>query len=236
MSGGSRRGPPKHQNQYVWKPNAGKKINETEVGGKYRPLSEITGVCPRCKDQIEWKRRYGKYKPLAEPSKCQRCSKRAVRQAYHKLCHGCAKEQNVCAKCCSQVGQLIGRDSSELEEEQKMLEEAIKNARERDRRSLLRAMNKGKSDSGSDKEKSMIPKVSKVGELYPSTTLEEYNKSCKDRNGESDHLDDSDNSNSVGEFGDDNDEDDVEEDGHDDDVEEDGKAEEGVRATGSPGH
>ncbi|KAI7985268.1 Uncharacterized protein C9orf85 [Camellia lanceoleosa] len=80
--------PPKHQNKFAWKPNAGVKINETEVGGKFRPLSDVTGVCHRCKDQIEWKHKYGKYKPLTEPAKCQRCSKRAVRQAYHNLCTG----------------------------------------------------------------------------------------------------------------------------------------------------
>nr|ACU16209.1 unknown [Glycine max] len=138
-SGAKRSGPPKHQNKYAWKPNAGRKINETEVGGRFRPLSEITGVCPRCKDQIEWKRRYGKYKPLLQPAKCQRFSKRAVRQAYHSLCPGCAKEHGVCAKCCCNTKQIVGRDISEVEAEQKMLEEAIKNSRERERRSLLRA-------------------------------------------------------------------------------------------------
>ena len=97
---GSRQGPPKHQNKFAWKPNAGVKINETvlkqiieylilnshfwkktfylgkryfilwqEVGGRFRPLSEVTGVCLRCKEQIEWKRRYGKYKSLTEPAK-----------------------------------------------------------------------------------------------------------------------------------------------------------------------
>ncbi|KAH9676810.1 hypothetical protein KPL70_019288 [Citrus sinensis] len=138
-SNSSRRGAPKHQNRYAWKPKAGQKINEREVGGKLRPYPEITGVCPRCKDQIDWKRRYGKYKPLSEPAKCQRCTKRAVRQAYHNLCPGCAKEQNVCAKCCSRVDRVIGRDLAEVEAEQKMLEAALKNARERDRRILLRA-------------------------------------------------------------------------------------------------
>ncbi|KAE8730477.1 transcription factor MYB59-like [Hibiscus syriacus] len=136
----SRRGPPKHQNSYAWKPNAGVKINEKEVGGKLRPYSEITGVCPRCREQIDWKRRYGKYKPLTEPAKCQLCTKRNVRQAYHNLCSGCAKEQKVCAKCRCHVDQIVGRDSADVEEEQKMLEEAIKNARERDRRTLLRAV------------------------------------------------------------------------------------------------
>ncbi|CAN4079484.1 unnamed protein product [Withania somnifera] len=135
-----RKGPPKHQNKIAWKPNAGIKINETEVGGRFRPLSEITGVCPRCKDQIDWKRKYGKYKPLTEPAKCQKCSKRNVRQAYHNLCTGCAKEHKVCAKCSCRVDQVVGRDISEVEAEKKALEEAIKNARERDRRSLLRAV------------------------------------------------------------------------------------------------
>ncbi|KAK4749194.1 hypothetical protein SAY87_026643 [Trapa incisa] len=176
----TRRGPPKHQNQYAWKPNAGRKINETEVGGKLRPLSEITGVCPRCKEQIEWKRRYGKYKPLNEPAKCQQCSKRNVRQAYHNLCTGCAKGQNVCAKCRCKVQSIVGRDPSEVEEEQKMLEEAIKNARERDRRTLLRAMNRSKS---SNSDKTASEKISKVGELFPSSSLDDYAKSRRTGSG-----------------------------------------------------
>lgn len=167
----SKKGPPKHQNGYAWNPNANRKKNETEVGGKLRPYSEITGVCSRCKDQIEWKRKYGKYKPLVEPSKCQQCSKRTVRQAYHSLCSACAKENNVCAKCSCRVDRIIGRDCSEVEAEQKMLEEAIKNSRERDRRSLLRAMNKGKSHS---LLKTSTTEESKVGELFPSASLEHY--------------------------------------------------------------
>ncbi|XVF71285.1 hypothetical protein PTKIN_Ptkin12aG0024700 [Pterospermum kingtungense] len=170
----SRRGPPKHQNRYGWKPNAGHKINEKEVGGKLRPFSEITGVCPRCREQIDWKRRYGKYKPLTEPAKCQLCSKRNVRQAYHNLCSGCAKEQKVCAKCRCCVDQIVGRNSEEVEEEQKMLEEAIKNARERDRRTLLRAMNKSNS-KGSSKT-TTNKENGRVGEIFPSTSLEEYAK------------------------------------------------------------
>ncbi|EOY03767.1 hypothetical protein QUC31_017584 [Theobroma cacao] len=185
----SRRGPPKHQNHYAWKPNAGIKINETEVGGKLRPFSEITGVCPRCKEQIDWKRRYGKYKPLAEPAKCQLCSKRNVRQAYHNLCSGCAKEQKVCAKCRCRVDQIVGRDSADVEEEQKMLEEAIKNARERDRRTLLRAMSKSKS-KGSSKT-TTNKENGRVGEIFPSTSLEEYAKLGRKDDGNHDDCYDS---------------------------------------------
>ncbi|KAH0881712.1 hypothetical protein HID58_069106 [Brassica napus] len=174
---GSRQGPPKHQNKFAWVPNAGVKINETEVGGRFRPLSEITGVCHRCREQIAWKRKYGKYKKLTEPAKCQKCLKRNVRQAYHKLCTGCAKEQKVCAKCYSSSEQIMGRDIYEVEAEQKLLDETIKNARERDRRTLLRAMNKDSNPKKSDEEATRSDS-SKVGDVFPSTSLEEYaNKS-----------------------------------------------------------
>ncbi|KAL7221451.1 hypothetical protein ACSBR1_023416 [Camellia fascicularis] len=185
----SRKGPPKHQNKFAWKPNAGVKINETEVGGKFRPLSDVTGVCHRCKDQIEWKRKYGKYKPLTEPAKCQRCSKRAVRQAYHNLCTACAKEQHVCAKCSCRVDRIIGRDISEVEAEQKMLDEAIKNARERDRRTLLRAMNKGKSLS-STSEKSLMDNGSKAGELLAAESVGEDAESSRDDEDDNDSEED----------------------------------------------
>ncbi|KAK2986301.1 hypothetical protein RJ640_021870 [Escallonia rubra] len=181
MSGGGRQGPPKHQNKYAWKPNAGVKINETEVGGRFRPLSDVTGVCLRCKEQIEWKRKYGKYKALTEPAKCQRCSKRAVRQAYHNLCNACAKEHNVCAKCSCRVERIIGRDSSEVEAEQKSLEEAISNARERERRTLLRAMNKGTSLTPA---KTPTTDGSKAGNLFTAASLEEYAQSSKDDDGD----------------------------------------------------
>ncbi|XP_047948740.1 uncharacterized protein C9orf85 homolog isoform X2 [Salvia hispanica] len=181
MSSGGGRGPPKHQNKFAWKPNGGVKINPTELGGQLRPFSDITGVCYRCKEQIDWKRKYGKYKPLSEPAKCQRCSKRNVRQAYHNLCAGCAKEHHVCAKCSCRVDKIIGRDILEVEAEQKTLEEAIKNARERDRRSLLRAMNKEKSKGSAS---TPAPDASKAGDLFTIQSLEEYAEYSRDGEGE----------------------------------------------------
>ncbi|GJN17590.1 hypothetical protein PR202_gb04669 [Eleusine coracana subsp. coracana] len=169
-----RQGPPKHQNSYAWKPNLGKKINETEPGGRFRPLSEITGVCQRCRDQIDWKRRYGKYKPIVEPTKCQKCSKRNVRQAYHNVCRDCSKNLGICAKCCTCVNNLVGRDVNEEESERKALDEAIRGARERERRTLLRIMNKNKGKGG---ESGSVPKIadrSREGDLFPVTSLDEY--------------------------------------------------------------
>ncbi|KAL5725809.1 hypothetical protein ACHQM5_008909 [Ranunculus cassubicifolius] len=156
----SRQGPPKHQNRVAWDPARFQEKNESEVGSKQRPYSDITGVCPRCKTQIEWKRKYGKYKPLIEPAKCQKCTKRAVRQAYHNLCSACAKNLNVCAKCSCQVERIIGKDLAEVEAEKKALEEALKHARERDRRTILRAMTKGQA--GSSAKPSMDEEDSKA--------------------------------------------------------------------------
>lgn len=181
-----RHGPPKHQNSYAWKPNLGRKINETEPGGRFRPLSEITGVCQRCRDQIDWKRRYGKYKPIVEPAKCQKCGKRAVRQAYHNVCRDCSKDLGICAKCCTRVNELVGKDVNEEESERKALEEAIKGARERERRTLLRIMNKGK---GAESAPLSVPKIadrSREGDIFPAATLDEYAEQAREQEDDTD--------------------------------------------------
>nr|GEX27998.1 hypothetical protein [Tanacetum cinerariifolium] len=111
---------------------------------------------------------------LSTPSDiCQKCTKRAVRQAYHNLCNACAKEHHVCAKCSCRVERIVGRDITEVEAEQKMLQEAISNAREREKRSLLRAMNKGKSET-KDKEQDPIDNPDKAGDLFKAESLEAY--------------------------------------------------------------
>nr|POF03359.1 hypothetical protein CFP56_62313 [Quercus suber] len=51
----------------------------------------------------------------------------AVTESTSPLPNGCAKEQSVCTKCRCCVGRIVGRDSSEVEAKQKLLDEAIKN-------------------------------------------------------------------------------------------------------------
>ncbi|GKB67850.1 hypothetical protein Tco_0929262 [Tanacetum coccineum] len=65
------------------------------------------------------------------------------------------------------------RDITEVEAEQKMLQEAISNAREREKRSLLRAMNKGKSET-KDKEQDPTDNPDKAGDLFKAESLEAY--------------------------------------------------------------
>ena len=59
----------------------------------------LVGVCSRCKEKLEWKKKYDKYKPLTVPKKCVSCSEKRVRQAYYRLCQECAETSHVCAKC-----------------------------------------------------------------------------------------------------------------------------------------
>jgi hypothetical protein len=48
---------------------------------------------------IEWKKQYRKYKPLAQPRKCNICQQKTVVLAYHVVCDPCAIERKICAKC-----------------------------------------------------------------------------------------------------------------------------------------
>ncbi|CAI6010260.1 unnamed protein product [Closterium sp. NIES-65] len=85
-------------------------------------------------------RRYGKYKPLTEPAKCQACGKRNVKDAYHAICRACAQEKGLCAKCRQPTKEIVQDGAAVRENEMKQLEEALGRLRERERRSLLRAV------------------------------------------------------------------------------------------------
>jgi len=57
------------------------------------------GVCPKCHDIIEWRKKYRKYKPLKVPNKCQICEQKTVTRAYHVICSPCSQRTGTCAKC-----------------------------------------------------------------------------------------------------------------------------------------
>lgn len=57
------------------------------------------GLCQRCKDVLEWKVKYNKYKPLTQPRKCVKCLQKTVKDAYHIICKPCALKLELCAKC-----------------------------------------------------------------------------------------------------------------------------------------
>ncbi|KAJ8734785.1 hypothetical protein PYW08_014035 [Mythimna loreyi] len=131
-----RKRPQKHQNKTAFKNDLHDKSHKT----KFLNSLEITGVCKRCKDILEWKIKYKKYKPLTAPRKCVACEQKTVKHAYHMLCSKCASDKKTCAKCCKPVE---SEDSSVVEEPQSTdLKAMLKDLPERKRRTIMRIINK----------------------------------------------------------------------------------------------
>ena len=61
------------------------------------------GVCDRCREKVQWRFRYDKYKPLTKPATCQRCKNKAVHKAYRNMCDPCAIKSKECPSCCKDI-------------------------------------------------------------------------------------------------------------------------------------
>lgn len=101
-----RKRPQKHQNRTAFKND----LHDTSHKTKFLNSLEVTGVCKRCKDIIEWKIKYKKYKTLTAPRKCVTCEQKTVKYAYHLMCTQCANDKQICAKCCKPVEVLYYQD------------------------------------------------------------------------------------------------------------------------------
>ncbi|XP_050436478.1 uncharacterized protein C9orf85 homolog [Adelges cooleyi] len=87
--------PQKHQNRFAFKNN----LHDTNIRTKRLNAVQITSVCPRCKDILEWKIKYKKYKMLKAPKNCNKCHNKCVKQPYHTSCHQCSSDLAICPKC-----------------------------------------------------------------------------------------------------------------------------------------
>ena len=96
--GGGSKGGQKYQNSVAYKAGRYGETRQTKLAAAL-PLA---GICARCKEKIEWKKQYGKYKPLSAPKTCVECQEKRVKQAYYRLCQVCAERKQVCAKCGAQ--------------------------------------------------------------------------------------------------------------------------------------
>ncbi|KAL7560161.1 hypothetical protein ACA910_013171 [Epithemia clementina (nom. ined.)] len=76
---------PAHQNKFAFRHNPKSKTTEKILS------SPNVHVCRRCHDKIEWRKQYRKYKPLTQPSKCNICSQKNVKAAYHSICAKCSQ-------------------------------------------------------------------------------------------------------------------------------------------------
>ncbi|KAM5194841.1 uncharacterized protein C9orf85 homolog [Mantella aurantiaca] len=87
--------PQKHKNVAVYKNDKYDSSSRTKmINSKLHD-----GVCQHCKDVLEWRVKFSKYKPLSQPKKCVKCLQKTVKEAYHIICKPCAIQLELCAKC-----------------------------------------------------------------------------------------------------------------------------------------
>ena len=109
---------------------------------------KVIGLCQRCTEQIEWRKKYRKYKPLTTPATCRDCKEKTVVYAYHVLCEPCRKKKDVCAKC-EKGEEIINEDEPSIGEQQRLeqhISEHLKLFRERTRRTIMRKIEKGEME------------------------------------------------------------------------------------------
>ncbi|XP_064475112.1 uncharacterized protein C9orf85 homolog [Ornithodoros turicata] len=101
--------PQKHQNERAFKNT----LHDTSGQTKKIIALKIVNVCVRCKEKIEWKIKYKKYKPLTVPRKCVKCEGKTVKRAYHITCDNCVRELKICGKCGTKEDLVLQSDNED---------------------------------------------------------------------------------------------------------------------------
>ncbi|KAF1330457.1 hypothetical protein FI667_g5027, partial [Globisporangium splendens] len=137
-----KKGAPKYQNTFAFKHNPKSKKTEKILA------MPIQGLCEQCTNQIEWRKKYRKFKPLTQPANCIFCRQKCVLAAYHAACDPCAKERDICAKCCKKKEIVLNeKELAALRvKEAKEFEESLEGMRERERRAQLRKLEKEREE------------------------------------------------------------------------------------------
>jgi ferredoxin len=105
------------QNKFIRHRDVKMKDSELRKEQKTQKLM-CEGICRRCREKVQWRFKYDKYKPLKAVATCQQCKQKKVTKAYRTLCDGCASTKDVCPSCCLTPEQTERLDE---EEEQKQL-------------------------------------------------------------------------------------------------------------------
>lgn len=63
-----------------------------------------TCFCKKCKAVVDWKIKFGKYKPLTTMRKCDECQEKKINAAYHRICVDCSQMRR-CPKCGDNLNQ-----------------------------------------------------------------------------------------------------------------------------------
>ncbi|XP_015116989.1 uncharacterized protein C9orf85 homolog [Diachasma alloeum] len=138
----------KYQNTHAFKNT----LHDTSAKTKKINTIQVVNVCEKCKNIIEWKIKYKKYKPLKAASTCTKCQQKCVKHAYHIMCGPCALKHEVCAKCNEKreiIKEVTPGETVKLDRELRLL---LKTLSERKRRTFLRYMNRRGEKKSRDKE------------------------------------------------------------------------------------
>ncbi|CAF1543319.1 unnamed protein product [Didymodactylos carnosus] len=85
----------KFQNSFKYKND----LHDTSHTIKHINALELKGLCEHCRNVIQWKIEFRKYKPLSQAKKCVRCLQRTVLRAYYIVCDDCGINYSLCCKC-----------------------------------------------------------------------------------------------------------------------------------------
>ncbi|KAM9095748.1 uncharacterized protein C9orf85 homolog isoform X1 [Sarcophilus harrisii] len=118
--------PQRHQNAFSFKNDK----FDTSIQTKRINAKLHDGVCQRCKEVLEWRVKYSKYKPLSKPKKCIKCLQKTVKDSYHTICRPCACELEVCAKC-GKKEEIVIPISNKLEKIDNVKSDEISNCKRR---------------------------------------------------------------------------------------------------------
>ncbi|KAI9184505.1 hypothetical protein H9P43_003558 [Blastocladiella emersonii ATCC 22665] len=140
ISTGAKKSGQKYQNTTAFRHNKASKKTKVILG------LPIHGLCAKCFDVIEWRKKFRKYKPLTAPKKCVTCNQKTVKDAYHVMCTPCATDKGVCAKCLESKEIVEGvntMSAADMNAQRQEYEIKLRMLTERQRRTFLRKLDRG---------------------------------------------------------------------------------------------
>ena len=104
MPGSKQEGFVKSANKEKFVRNRDIKLKSNEVA-KENNIARLMceGVCNKCREKVQWRFRYSKYKPLTKIATCQTCKQKCVTKAYRTMCDKCATSKKQCSSCCEDM-------------------------------------------------------------------------------------------------------------------------------------
>ena len=104
MPGSKQEGFVKSANKEKFVRNRDIKLKSNEVA-KENNIARLMceGVCNKCREKVQWRFRYSKYKPLTKVATCQTCKQKCVTKAYRTMCDKCAASKKQCSSCCEDM-------------------------------------------------------------------------------------------------------------------------------------